>query len=62
MRAISRSTLCPGSCPPSPGLAPWAILIWSSLALTRYRLVTPKRPLATCLIFEFLLSPEGSSW
>ena len=24
--------------PPSPGLAPWAILIWSSSALVRYRL------------------------
>ena len=27
--------LVPGSCPPSPGLAPWATLIWSSSALTR---------------------------
>ena len=26
---------CPGSWPPSPGLAPWAILICSSWALTR---------------------------
>ena len=29
--------------PPSPGLAPCAILIWISSALTRYSLVTPKR-------------------
>ena len=41
------STLCPGSCPPSPGLAPCAILICNSAALTRYSVVTPKRALAT---------------
>ena len=40
----------PGSWPPSPGLAPWAILIWMSSALTRYSEVTPKRPEATCLM------------
>ena len=34
--AIYSSTLWPGSWPPSPGLAPWAILICSSSALTRY--------------------------
>src|SRR5919108_1664854 len=45
-------TLGPGSWPPSPGLAPWAILIWMSSALTRYSDVTPKRPEATCLIDE----------
>jgi hypothetical protein len=28
--------LLPGNWPPSPGLAPWAILICSSRALTRY--------------------------
>jgi hypothetical protein len=43
-------TLPPGSWPPSPGLAPWAILIWIWSALTRYSAVTPKRPDATCLI------------
>src|SRR5215218_6655807 len=48
--AIHGYTLCPGSCPPSPGLAPCAILICSSSALTRYSTVTPKRPDATCLI------------
>ena len=48
--AIQGQTLWPGSWPPSPGLAPWAILICSSSALTRYSLVTPKRPEATCLI------------
>src|SRR5215475_10173083 len=57
--AIHGYTLWPGSCPPSPGLAPWAILIWSSSALTRYSLVTPKRPEATCLIDDRLLSPLG---
>ena len=35
MRAITSSTLWPGSWPPSPGLAPCAILICSSSALTR---------------------------
>ena len=52
-------TLCPGSCPPSPGFAPWAILICSSSALTRYSAVTPKRPDATCLIAERIESPFG---
>jgi hypothetical protein len=32
-------------------------LIWISFALTRYSLVTPKRPDATCLIAEFFQSP-----
>lgn len=40
-------TLYPGSSPPSPGLAPWAILIWSSSALARYSIVTPNLPEAT---------------
>ena len=31
--AISDVTLKPGNCPPSPGLAPWAILISISLQL-----------------------------
>src|ERR1700743_3836776 len=47
--AIHGYTLCPGSWPPSPGLAPCAILICRSSALTRYSLVTPNRPEATCL-------------
>ena len=42
----------PGRCPPSPGFAPCAILIWISFALTRYALVTPNLPDATCLIAE----------
>src|SRR5215470_19833347 len=52
VRAIHGHTLLPGSWPPSPGLAPCAILIWMSVALTRYSLVTPNRPEATCLIAE----------
>ena len=52
--------MVPGSWPPSPGLAPCAILICSSRALTRYSLVTPKRPEATCLMALFLESPLGS--
>ena len=51
-RAMVASTLWPGSWPPSPGLAPWAILICRSSALTRYSAVTPNRPDATCLIAE----------
>ncbi len=58
-RAISSVTLKPGSWPPSPGLAPWATLISSSLAAFRYSAVTPKRPEATCLIGELALSPLG---
>ncbi len=49
-RAISSVTLCAGSCPPSPGLAPCTILISSSSARTRYSVVTPNRAEATCLI------------
>src|SRR3954465_12402132 len=56
-RAIHGYTLAPGSWPPSPGFAPWAILICSSRALTRYWLVTPKRPEATCLMALFFESP-----
>lgn len=48
--AITSSTLNPGSCPPSPGLAPWATFIWISSAWTRYSVVTPKRPDAICLV------------
>ena len=56
MRAMFSSTLRPGNSPPSPGLAPWAILICSSSAFVRYQIVTPKRPDATCLIAERLLN------
>ncbi len=52
MAAIHGYTLLPGSCPPSPGLAPCAILIWISAAFTRNALVTPNRPDATCLIAD----------
>ena len=45
-------TLWPGSWPPSPGLAPCAILIWIWSADDRYSAVTPKRPDATCLILR----------
>ena len=52
-------TLRPGSWPPSPGLAPCAILICSISALARYSAVTPKRPEATCLIFDLSESPSS---
>ena len=58
--AIHGYTLCPGSWPPSPGLAPCAILICRSSAFTRYSLVTPNRPLATCLTAERRRSPLAS--
>ncbi len=48
--AIHGWTFLPDSWPPSPGLAPWAILIWMASAVARYSLVTPKRPEATCLM------------
>src|SRR5215472_12150237 len=59
--AIQGYTLGPGSWPPSPGLAPWAILICRSSAFTRYSLVTPNRPLATCLIADLRRSPLASA-
>src|SRR5580704_14272324 len=58
--AIHGYTLFPGNWPPSPGLAPCAILICRSSALTRYSLVTPNRPLATCLTAERRRSPLAS--
>ena len=57
--AMVASTLWPGSWPPSPGLAPCAILICIMLELTRYSAVTPKRPDATCLMAERMESPLG---
>src|SRR5262249_51516976 len=58
--AIPASTLWPGSWPPSPGLAPCAILICIMLALARYSAVTPNRPDATCLMAERIESPFAS--
>src|SRR5258707_12169330 len=58
--AIVLSTLRPGNWPPSPGLAPCAILICSTAALTRYSVVTPNRPEAPCLIAERIESPFGN--
>ena len=59
--AIHGYTLCPGSWPPSPGFAPCAILIWRSSAFTRYSLVTPNRPDATCFTALRRRSPFGSA-
>src|SRR5438270_580196 len=47
MSAISLVTFLPMSWPPSPGLAPWAILICSSSAFIKYSASTPNRPDAT---------------
>src|SRR6266487_3298477 len=60
--AIHGYTLCPGSWPPSPGLAPCAILICRSSALTRYSLVTPNLADATCLMALRRQSPFASRW
>ena len=57
--AMTLSTLNPMSWPPSPGLAPWATLICSSSALTRYFAVTPNLPDATCLTAERTFLPSG---
>jgi hypothetical protein len=43
----------PGSWPPSPGLAPWAILISICSADCKYSAVTPNLPEATYLMAEF---------
>ena len=58
--AINEVTLWPGSCPPSPGFAPWAIFISISSQLFKYSAVTPNLPLAICLIADDLLSPLSS--
>jgi hypothetical protein len=41
-------------------LEPWAIFICNTSELTRYSVVTPKRPDATCLTALRRLSPLGS--
>jgi len=56
--AMYGDTFLPGSCPPSPGFAPCAILISSCSALTRNCGVTPKRPEATCLMRDVAVSPD----
>ncbi len=55
-----RVHLVPGQLAALPWLGPCAILICMSSALTRYSLVTPNRPLATCLIADRRRSPLGS--
>src|SRR5258706_16306677 len=58
--AIHGYTLFPGNWPPSPGLAPCAILICNSSASVRYKLVTPNLADATCLIALRIESPFGN--
>ena len=58
--AMWRSTLWPGSWPPSPGLAPWAILICSSSALTRYSVGHSEPARGDLLDRRALESPLGS--
>ena len=47
-RAIAAVTFEPGRCPPSPGLAPWPILISTSSEELISSEETPKRPEAIC--------------
>ena len=47
-RAMASVTLEPGRWPPSPGLAPWPILISTHSEELTSSEETPKRPLATC--------------
>ena len=60
--AITSFTLNPGSCPPSPGFAPCATFICISSAFTRYSVVTPKRPDATCFVLLESDTPSTSVW
>ncbi|CCY64901.1 putative uncharacterized protein [Prevotella sp. CAG:1124] len=60
--AITSSTLKPGSWPPSPGFAPCATLICISSAFTRYSVVTPKRPDATCFVLLESDIPSIMEW
>ena len=60
--AITSFTLKPGNCPPSPGFAPCATLICISSAFTRYSVVTPKRPDATCFVLLDSEMPSTSAW
>ena len=53
MDPIYSEILLPGIWPPSPGFAPWAILICKSVEFTKYSAVTPNRPEATCFIRLF---------
>ena len=55
--AMYGDTFLPGSCPPSPGLAPCATLISSCAAPIRNAVVTPNLPEATCRIAEVAMSP-----
>ena len=54
--------LMAGKLPAFARLGALAILICNSSALHRYSLVTPNRPLATCLIALLRRSPLGSLW
>ena len=56
MKAVA---FLPGSCPPSPGFEPCAILISSCSARARYSAVTPKRAEATCLMAASRRSPSA---
>ena len=53
------TTLMAGSCPPSPGFEPCAILICSSSAERRYAAVTPNLADATCFVRLPSQSPDG---
>ena len=60
--AITSFTLKPGNWPPSPGFAPCATFICISSALTKYSVVTPKRPDATCFVLLESDMPSAVAW
>ena len=49
--AIHGQTLCPGSCPPSPGFA-LELFYLNIISITKHSLVTPNLPEVACLIAE----------
>lgn len=52
LELVAEQETHPGNSPPSPGLAPCAILICRSSAWAKYEEVTPNRPEATCLMAD----------
>jgi hypothetical protein len=60
-RAMMDEPCGPGSWPALAGLRALRHLISISLALARYAAVTPKRPLAICLIARVGRSPLGAA-
>ena len=56
--ATLAETFLPGRWPPSPGLAPWPILISSSRVELSSVALTPKRPEAICWLRQWLVAAQ----